>query len=157
MEIELYRVDERLVHGQIIASWSKYLGLKRIIIVDDQLAKDDFMRQVLTMAAPAGIQIEVMSVEKAAERIVSDSGVGEKAMILFKRLKYALSLSAVNPKIKELNLGNIGAGPSRKAITKNVFLSPEEKEMIHQLQKNEVSVYLQMLYSDAKIDVSSKI
>lgn len=157
MEIVLYRVDERLVHGQIIASWSKYLGLKRIVIVDDQLAKDDFMKQVLTMAAPAGIRIEITSVEKAAERIASDSGVGEKAMILFKQLKYALGLALANPKMKELNLGNIGAGPSRKAITKNVFLSPEEKEMIHQLQQKGVSVYLQMLYSDAKIDVSSRL
>lgn len=157
MEIVLYRVDERLVHGQIIASWSKYLGLKRIVIVDDQLAKDDFMKQVLTMAAPAGIRIEITSVEKAAERIASDSGVGEKAMILFKQLKYALALALANPKMKELNLGNIGAGPSRKAITKNVFLSPEEKEMIHQLQQKGVSVYLQMLYSDAKIDVSSRL
>lgn len=157
MNIVLSRVDERLVHGQVIASWSKYLEIKRIIIADDQLASDSFMTQVLSMAAPAGITVEILTVEKAAEKIEKDLASGEKTMLLFKSLKYALTLTELGVDIQELNIGNIGAGPSRKAISKNVFVSSAEIEIVKQLMEKGVFVYLQMVYSEAKVDIKSKI
>lgn len=157
MNIVLSRVDERLVHGQVIASWSKYLEIKRIIIIDDQLASDSFMTQVLSMAAPAGITVEILTVEKAAEKIEKDLAYGEKTMLLFKSLKYALTLTELGVDIQELNIGNIGAGPSRKAISKNVFVSSAEVEIVKQLMEKGVFVYLQMVYSEAKVDIKSKI
>lgn len=157
MNIVLYRVDERLVHGQIMASWAKYLSIKRIIIVDDQIAKDDFMKQVLTMAAPTGLVVEVLSVEQMAERTTEGVESGENVLVLFQRLSYALALVDTGAPMRELDIGNIGAGPSRKAISKNVFVSPAEKEMIRAMQTKGVHVYLQMLYSDAKTEASSKL
>ncbi|MEM1484112.1 PTS sugar transporter subunit IIB [Oscillospiraceae bacterium PP1C4] len=157
MNIVLSRVDERLVHGQVIASWTKYLAIKRIIIIDDQLASDSFMSQVLSMAAPAGITVEIVTAEKAAEKIAGNLTDGEKTMLLFKSLKYALALMELGVELQELNIGNIGAGPSRKAISKNVFASSAEVDIIKQLQEKGVFVYLQMVYSEAKVDLKSKI
>ena len=47
-----YRVDSRLIHGQVIARWSVKYGTEEIIIVDDLLADDDFMKDIYVMAAP---------------------------------------------------------------------------------------------------------
>ena len=66
MNIVATRVDERLIHGQVMASWSKRLQLARIVVVDNQIAKDDFMKTVLSMSAPAGMQIDILSVKGAA-------------------------------------------------------------------------------------------
>ncbi len=157
MNIVLCRVDERLVHGQVIASWAKYLSIKRILIVDDQLASDTFMTQVLSMAAPSGITVEIVTAEKAAEKIGQNAYESEKTMLLFKNVKYALNLVQLGVELKELNIGNIGAGPSRKAISKNVFVSPSEMEIIKELQRQNVFVYLQMVYSEAKVDIMPKL
>lgn len=157
MYIAAYRVDERLVHGQIMTSWLKYLQLKRIIVVDNQLAQDDFMSTVLSMSAPAGVNIEILSVDETAKRLMhSDSD--ERTMLLFKRISAALELSkkleGTNIPITELNLGNLGSLPGRVQITKNIFLSDEEKEQIKSLQDMGVNVFLQMLYTDQAIPAS---
>ncbi|MBE6083621.1 MAG: PTS sugar transporter subunit IIB, partial [Tissierellaceae bacterium] len=53
--IVLTRIDDRLIHGQVMTAWVKQTKATRIIIIDDVVAKDDFMKKVLTMAAPPGI------------------------------------------------------------------------------------------------------
>lgn len=154
MNIVACRVDERLVHGQIMTSWSKYLQLKRIIVVDDQVAKDDFMTTVLAMSAPAGIHIEILTVDSASTCLVSDTA-NDRAMLLFKRILAALELARrlkdTPQAMTELNIGNIGSIPGRDQITKNVFLSKDEKNNILDLQSLGVSVFLQMLYTDPRI------
>ena len=55
MAINMIRVDDRLIHGQIVAAWVKSLGLERIWIVDDATANDSFLKNVMKMVAPPGI------------------------------------------------------------------------------------------------------
>lgn len=157
MNIVACRVDERLVHGQIMTSWSKRLQLKRIVIVDDQVAKDDFMKTVLAMSAPAGVAIEILGVDDAAARVTADTS-DEKAMLLFKGTAAALALAralAGTPQaVVSLNLGNLGSGPGRTELTKRVFLSAEEREQVRELQGLGVSVFLQMLYTDPAVEVT---
>lgn len=154
------RVDERLVHGQIMTSWSKHLQLKRIVIVDDAVAGDEFMAAVLAMSAPAGISIDILTVADAAARVREDRG-DEKTLLLFKRIEAALGLARAlegTPQaLSELNIGNVGSVPGRVQVTKNVFLSDEEKGQIRELQGLGVNVFLQMLYTDPVTSVSEVV
>ena len=68
-QLLLARVDDRLIHGQVMTAWMKLLPAKEILIADDKVAKDPFMTQVLTMAAPAGVKVKVYSVEEAAKAL----------------------------------------------------------------------------------------
>lgn len=156
MNIVATRVDERLIHGQVMASWSKRLQLARIVVVDNQIAKDDFMKTVLSMSAPAGMQIDILSVKGAANTVKSDAD-SANTMLLFKRISAALELArelqGSSSKMAELNLGNLGSVPGRVQVTKNVFLSEEERTQIRELQDLGVNVFLQMLYTDPKVPV----
>jgi PTS system mannose-specific IIB component len=156
MNVVVTRVDERLIHGQVMASWSKRLQLARIVVVDDQIAKDDFMKTVLSMSAPAGMQIDILSVKDAAITAKSDMD-SANTMLLFKRLSAALELArelrGSSSKMAELNLGNLGSVPGRVQVTKNIFLSEEERTQIRELQDLGVNVFLQMLYTDPKVPV----
>ncbi len=156
MNIVATRVDERLIHGQVMASWSKRLQLARIVVVDNQIAKDDFMKTVLSMSAPAGMQIDILSVKGAANTMKSDAD-SANTMLLFKRISAALELArelqGSSSKMAELNLGNLGSVPGRVQVTKNIFLSEEERTQIRELQDLGVNVFLQMLYTDPKVPV----
>lgn len=160
MNVVACRVDERLVHGQIMTSWAKYLKLRRIVVVDDQVAKDEFMATVLGMSAPAGISIDILSVADAASRVQNDKS-DENTMLLFKRISAALelakSLAGTSNELKELNLGNLGSVPGRTQITKNIFLSEEEKSEARELREMGVNVFLQMLYTDASVPLADVI
>ncbi len=157
MNVVACRVDERLVHGQIMTSWAKRLQLKRIVVVDDAVAKDDFMCAVLSMSAPAGVAIDILSVADAAEKVKGDAG-DEKTMLLFKgpaaALELARALAGTPQALRELNLGNLGSGPGRTELTKRVFLSAEERGQVRELQGLGVRVYLQMLYTDPAVTVT---
>ena len=157
MSIVANRVDERLVHGQIMTSWSKHLQLKSVWVVDDGLAKDSFMASVLALAAPAGLDIRVLSVADAASAMQQEEMTGA-TMLLFKRIDQAEALAralqgTAHP-VGELNIGNTGSAPGRVQVTKNVFLSPEDKASLQSLQGMGVDVFLQMLYTDPRTPVS---
>ena len=154
MKIVMCRVDERLVHGQVIASWSKILSIRQILVIDDQLAKDSFMGTVLAMAAPSGVKVELVSVDEAVRRIQKDGTQdGVNTMLLFKGPQCALALV----EIRELNIGNMGAGPSRKAISRNVYASASEVEIFKKLLDMGIDVYLQMVQQESRVSIATKL
>jgi mannose/fructose/N-acetylgalactosamine-specific phosphotransferase system component IIB len=61
LSLRLVRIDDRLIHGQVVAVWLRTLGAARIVIVDDATARDEFLRDVLTLAAPQAVPAEVCS------------------------------------------------------------------------------------------------
>ena len=156
MNVVLSRVDERLIHGQVMTSWVKKLNINKIILVDDIIAKDDFMREVLTLAAPNGVTVMVLSTDSTYHLLQADSS-SDRTMLLFKELKYALELTRQGFSMQRLNIGNIGSAPNRKSITNQVYISQDEKEIIKQLIAHNVFVFIQKMPTDTEIDVAKKI
>ena len=156
MKINLCRVDERLIHGQVMTAWVKKLRIKKIILVDDELASDDFMKEVLALSAPSGVKVEVRSVEDTLQT-VNASQNDESTLLLFKEVKYAYELYKIGFDMKELNIGNVGSSPVRKAITTQVYMSEEEKNMCREMNEKGVYVYIQKLPQDSQVDVMTKI
>ena len=155
MKIVMCRVDERLVHGQVIASWSKILSIRQILVIDDQLAKDSFMGTVLAMAAPSGVKVELVSVDEAVRRIQKDGTQdGVNTMLLFKGPQCALALVEKGVEIRELNMGS---GPSRKAISRNVYASASEVEIFKKLLDMGIDVYLQMVQQESRVSIATKL
>lgn len=148
MSIVLYRIDDRLVHGQVMVAWSKIYQTTRIFVVDDETACDQFLCDVMKMAVPSDYDARIFNVQQAIERIKADPP-DKKTMVLAKTPKTMLALLEGGVDIKELNVGNIGAGPGRKAVMRNIQLSQEEYATLQKIQDAGVRVYLQ-IFPDAK-------
>jgi len=156
MNVRLLRVDERLIHGQIMTRWITGLSITRIILVDDNVAKDDFLREVLLLASPVGVDVLVLSVDDAIKLIDTDTS-DQKTMLLFKEITYVKQLWDKGFRFKRLNIGNIGSSPKRKAITREVYMSDEEKKIAKELCSHGIYVYIQKLPTDKEQDILSKI
>lgn len=154
MNVKFARIDERLVHGQVITSWAKKFNINKIVVVDDDVARDPFMSQVITLSAQAGMEIIILEVAKAAEFLKKNTATGN-VMLLFKNPKVVLELTETGYVLPEVNLGNLGSSPTRKRISKNVSLSDEEAEAVKKIVAVSTHVYLQMLPGDPQIDISS--
>ena len=63
MEISVFRIDDRLIHGQIITAWIAYADAKTIIVADDKAAADSFSQSLLKMATPDSIDLKILSVD----------------------------------------------------------------------------------------------
>lgn len=156
MNVLLSRIDERLIHGQVMTRWITGLYITRIILIDDKIAKDDFMVDVLMLSAPVGVEVKAMTVEDALKFVAADTS-DAKTMLLFKDIRYVKALADGGYQIPKLDIGNIGSSPIRKAVTREVFMSPEEQEIARELCGRGMYIYIQKLPSDKEQDLKDLI
>ena len=108
------------------------------------------------MSAPQGVKVEVRSAADAAAELSEDTSE-DNVMLLFKELKYAGLLVNYGYPLEELDIGNIGSAPGRTAITKEVYISDAEKDIVRGLHEKNINVYIQKLPQDAQVDIMKKI
>ncbi len=145
--IALIRLDDRLIHGQVMAVWVRHLKINRILVIDDESAADAFALQLLQLAMPAHIQLSVSPVADAPAAMAALDADDTRALVLLKRVEDAQTLHTAAP-LAHLNLGNLGMRDGRRLIWRTVALSPAELTALKQLQSSGVDVFLQMVPSD---------
>lgn len=156
LNIVLTRIDDRLIHGQVITAWSKITAATRIVVVDDGVAKDPFMAKVLKIAAPSTVKVEVYSIKEATE-VLKGEDTGEKVIVLVKYPVTVLELVKLEVGIKELNVGGMGASKGRKSFYKNISVSQEEKDIFKELIDKGLDISIQIVPDAKKIDVAKLI
>ncbi|HEY3313810.1 MAG TPA: PTS sugar transporter subunit IIB [Bacillota bacterium] len=155
--IVLVRVDDRLIHGQVMAVWSKALRFNRIVIADDGLATDPFISKVLRLAAPPGIEVLTSDVTAAAGCLCEEAKPGVCTLVLVKSPKAALRLLELGVQFKELNVGGMGAGPGRKPLYKNISAGREDLDAFRAIIGKGVSVIVRIVPEDRPVDLSNAI
>lgn len=135
--ISMIRIDDRLVHGQVAVKWSKQLGVNRIVVVSDSIAKNEIQISALKMAGPAGVKVAVLSLEKALNILNDPRSEKLKILVVTNEPKYVLELLPKlneKPTLNMANYGRIGGSLSDKEkITETVYLSPEDKDQVKQV------------------------
>jgi len=155
MGLRLVRVDDRLIHGQVVTLWLKALGARRILIVDDRTAHDDFLREVLELAAPAGTDVEIHDLATGIDRVREVAADAEPVFVLMRSPVTALRLREAGVEFPLLNVGGIGAGPGRKPLYRNISASPEELDAMRQLEQMGTQVELRIVEGDRPVAFSS--
>lgn len=135
----LVRIDDRLIHGQVIAVWCKHKRFTRIQIVDDGVAADPFMVDVLRLAAPAGLDVIAESLETSVKSL-NENQSPQTTMILMKSPMTARRLYDAGITFNALNIGGMGMGPGRKNVFKNTSISKEEYQVLKSLQDEGVKI-----------------
>jgi len=153
MSINMIRVDDRLIHGQIVAAWVKSLGLDRIWIIDDGTAQDSFLKNVMKMVAPPGVEFLVSASNDIAENAKKFDEDKTKTLVLVKYPYVAEKLFATGISFRELQVGGIGANADRKKVYKNISMSDEELETCKNMIKSGVHVYMQVTPDDKQIPI----
>ncbi len=152
--IVLTRIDERLIHGQVITSWLKLASPNTIVVMDDMSAGNAFAKRILFAAAPKDIDMKVLSVADAIEYLKGEHE-NERVFVMAKVPGPVLTAIKQGVEFKEVNLGNMGGGPGRNRFNKNVNASPQEVAEFKEIVEAGVPVYAQMVPTDAKIDLKS--
>ncbi|WP_333813818.1 PTS mannose/fructose/sorbose transporter subunit IIAB [Muricomes intestini] len=144
------RLDERLIHGQVAAYWTRTLRVTRIMVVDDEVVKDEVGKSALRAAVPAGINLSVLTAQNAAKRLNEGVYSQERVFLIVSRPDTITKLLENGVKVKEVNIGNLGQKEGRKQIKKSVFCTEKELQTILSIEKSGVAVYAQMVPNDEK-------
>jgi mannose/fructose/N-acetylgalactosamine-specific phosphotransferase system component IIB len=146
MGIVVCRIDDRLVHGQVVIGWGRALEIGRIILVDRGVAASEFEQDLYRLAVPAGIAIEFVSPEEAAPRLDHAAGRNERTLVLTGSVATMAGLHADRPDlVRAINLGGIHDGPGRREYLRYVYLNAAEVATLKGLIDAGVSVTAQDL------------
>jgi D-glucosaminate-specific PTS system IIB component len=155
--INLMRVDFRLIHGQVVTKWCNQVNANRIVIINDALYNDSFMRSIYEMAAPPGIAVEVYTVEKAAQLWKENEMGTGNILVLFKDVNTPLRAFKQGFPIKELQLGGLGGGPGKINVFSAISLSAQEVEDLKQMAKMGVKIVIHVVPEGKKADFENVI
>jgi len=135
--VALLRVDNRLVHGQVLEAWLPALDAHGILVADDEAAGNVLARSAMALAIPPGISFEVLRVPVAAE-VLRPGGKGPQSprtLVLLRDVRDAVALHAGGVPIPQLNLGNVHFGTGRKQVSPSVYLDAQELEALDNLAR----------------------
>lgn len=143
-EIVLARIDDRLIHGQVMTAWLQFTGGNHIVIVDDATAGDEFTKSIMSMAVPSGIKLSILGIDDGAA-LLANVPDGHKIIVLAKEPQTYLSLIEKGVKFEEIIIGGMGARKDRKTFHKNISASEEEKAAFRKIVGNDVKMKIHVI------------
>ena len=143
MALEHFRIDDRLIHGQVVVGWGQPCSLGFLVLVDDEVARSDWERELYRMGVPPEMEIFFDSVESAAIRLPAYAADRRRGMLLTGDIDTMERLIAAAPVIRAVTVGGIHHKVGRTARTRYVFLLPDEEARLRALAAQGVTVTAQ--------------
>lgn len=142
MEVTVVRIDDRLIHGQIITKWVKEAQAKKIVVVDDKAAKDKTQQMILKLAVPSGITLDVLTKEDAVKKLDADK-TNVKALMIIRNPKEANEFVELGFNPEKIIVGNISNSKSEVGRTKlldYIFVEPTDVEALKSLAEKGIKL-----------------
>lgn len=154
----LVRVDDRLIHGQVMTKWSKGMKTNALFVVDDATAKDPFMKDIYMMStANSGMTIKVFGVDEVVEYWNKTNFEKYSAIILTKTISAAKEIIEKGLPVPKLNLGGISKTKDSKFVLPNVAVKPGDFEVLKQIEAMGVEVFFQVVPDTRAISLKDAI
>lgn len=140
MAIELYRIDDRLIHGQVVVGWGQPMNAGFIALVDDAVAASEWERELYRMGVPPELEVYFSSVEEAAAALDGWRGDQRKGILLTGDIDTMRRLIERTTGITAVNLGGVHHRTGRVERLRYVFLAPDEASALRALEARGVEV-----------------
>lgn len=159
MPLLLARIDDRLVHGQVVVGCCEPLHVRRILLSDDQVATDSILRGLFGLATPAGVVFEVRKVDDTRARLeeLERSGEAISTMLLVARSVVMLRLLESGASIAEVNLGGAHGGAQAAELWPGFFLEAQDRAALSALIARGVRVRVQTVPGAPSIDAAARL
>ena len=158
MSVVLYRIDERLIHGQVVLGWGPELAPERYVVVDDELSMERWEQGLYRLALPDGVTAEFLSVEEAVRDVGSLEADPRNTVVLTRSVSAMARLGEGGLlRGREVNLGGVHYRAGRTARLPYVFLGPEEEQGLKDLQKAGAVVFARDLPASRAVGLASLI
>ena len=133
MNIQLIRIDDRLIHGQVVVGWVKALDIQRLVVVNDEIAKNNMRRTLMEMAVPAGLKVNFYAVHEAAA--ASKDSSQDRALLLFVSPADVLTFAKESGVVTTINVGGMHFGEGKTQMCKTICVDPADLAAFKELRK----------------------
>nr|WP_269140300.1 PTS sugar transporter subunit IIB [Pectinatus sottacetonis] len=145
------RIDDRLIHGQVMTAWMKVKPAKQILVIDDKVAKDTFMIDVIELAAPIGVKVSVLSCDDAIVEL--QKGLLIPTILLAKTPETYKKIIDAGIEISAINVGGMGVNEKRRTLYKNIAASEKERSVFKEFINKGIKVKIQIIPANTAIEM----
>lgn len=133
MPVELYRIDDRLVHGQVVVGWGQPLNIQLIVLVDDEVAQSDWEKDLYRMGVPPEMEILFADVATAVRDHATYAIDPRRSIVLTGNISTMHALVRGVEGIRAINVGGLHHRPGRTQKMRYVFLTAEEEGELREI------------------------
>lgn len=150
------RIDDRLIHGQIITAWSKSLNIGSIIAIDNEMSKNKMIADILIMGVPLEYNPRIVSHDEAME-LVNEDLKTKNVMLITRFAKNLKDMVDILGTVSEVNIGNMSKQKDSIYISKKIGVgqvlcfSQEDIDTLDNLESSGIKVVTQQMPSDKEI------
>ncbi|WP_424409171.1 PTS mannose transporter subunit IIAB [Pasteurella sp. PK-2025] len=150
MTIGLARIDDRLIHGQVATRWTKESKVSRIIVVNDDVAKDSVRSTMLKSVAPPGVTAHVVNVDKMVRVYNNPEYANDRVMLLFTNPTDVLKLLEAGVDMSSINIGGMAYRDGKKMITSAVSVDEKDIEAFKAIHAMDIELDVRKVSNDSR-------
>ena len=143
MTLALYRIDDRLIHGQVVVGWGQPLNASFIVLVDDEVSSSDWEQDLYRMGVPPQIEVIFASVDQAAAQLSTWEADERVGILLVGDIDTAVALAQRAPQVRRFNVGGVHHRAGRRERLRFVYLTDDEAAKLRHLAAGGVDVTAQ--------------
>lgn len=147
-EIVLARVDSRQLHGQVVTKWIPQTEARKVILINDELVKDDFMKMIYLNAAPSGVKVEIITAQEAGDIFLENKFGNGKVLVLIPNIKILEKSYEAGLRLEKLQIGGLGGAPNRKVVFGNITLDDYDVKVLKKVESLGTEIYFQIIPED---------
>lgn len=151
------RIDDRLIHGQIVTSWIRSYPITNILIIAEDLANNQLMQRIYKSVAPEGIEVTVVNNQDAIDYLNKPDEKTENLMLLAKIPDVFEALIEAGVPLTKVVLGGMGSKPGRETLIRNISVNEAERESFRRLIQKGIKVVYQMVPVDKEIEIEKML
>lgn len=148
MSLVLTRIDNRLIHGQVLEAWVPTVNANCILVANDEVAGNPFQKLLMEAAVPSGLKVVISPIGDLACRYRQGEFADYRVLLLFAGSHDALIAHEQGLRFDDLNLGNMHAGEGKLRLCCTISLTKEDIENLQSLEQQGVRITSQCIPSD---------
>lgn len=150
--ISLVRVDNRLIHGQVVEAWLPHLKVSRVVVADDEAAQSPLIRAAMGLAVQPSVEVQIKPLNQVDFAALSADGT--RTLLLLRTIQDVVAAVERGLKVGSLNLGNVHFEAGRKQVSPSVFLSRADLDRLKMLAGAGAEVEARAVPSDRPVTLS---
>lgn len=154
MGVELFRIDDRLVHGQVVEAWIPHVKAEAVVVVSEAAAGDETQKALMALALPDAISLRVLSPGEAAAHLLSPDCAKKRTLVLVPSPHEVLALVEAGVAVKTVNVGGLHYSAGRIQLGRVIFISDEDRATLRELARRGVVLEGRAVPSDKKLDLA---
>ena len=157
MSLELVRIDDRLIHGQVVEAWIPHLKADAVVVASAAAAADATQQTLMQMALPENVDLHVAAPAEAAALLLSPRLADKRVLALVPSPREARELLEAGVPIAALNVGGLHYSAGRIQLGRVIYLSDDDRKDLRELAQRGVILEGRAVPSDRRLDLTSLI